>query len=144
MEKIKNGGGGKGRKEQKKEEGGGRKEGGLSPCPRGCWPLLRWPNRPLQPLLFLYPSLLFSTKGHRWAACPFSATAVPAAPAAPTTAFPHSCPTTCQAALTPWSGTKSPQRNRVSPSVVTDETLSQHQESWLLLRHCSDHYISLG
>lgn len=92
---------------------------------------LRWPNRPLQFLPFLYPSLLFATKRHRWAAC-LGALGAAAAPAAPTAAFLHSCPTTCQAALTPWPGTKSPQRNRVSPSIVTDETLSQAQESWLL------------
>lgn len=129
-----------GGEERSKKGGGGGEEGrreGLTPCPRGCWPLLRWPNSPrspspshtppcfspqrdtgglhvLEPLVQLLPQPL-QQLSHHLSGCP-----------------------------NPWPGTKSPQRNRVSPSLVTDETLSQHQESWLLPRHSSGHHISLG
>lgn len=133
---VEKGGGGEGEGEE-----GGRE--GLTQCPRGCWPLLRWPDEPCSPSPSCVPPCFSPQRdtGGLHVLEPL----VQLLPQPPrqllscTAARPPVRP-----ALTPWPGTKSPQRHRVSPSLVTDETLSQHQESWLLPRHCSGHHISLG
>lgn len=57
-----------GGKEEKREGRKEQKEGGSHPLPQRLLALVaRRAKWALQPLPFMDPSLLFSTKGHRWA-----------------------------------------------------------------------------